>query len=152
MLDADQRKLYDYLDAHRDGATFVAATDSWSTAAPYIIATGQDFLPMGGFSGSVPEPTMATARHLVDAGDVHYFLLSTTGAGGYAAGRRGGAPTPTAAIAGWVRSTCAEVPSTEWGVPEVGVGASVVGRRPSGGFGAGGGFGRGSGASTLYWC
>jgi len=177
-LDTDQRKLYAYLDANRDGATYLAATDSWSTAAPYIMATGQDFLPMGGFSGSVPEPTMATARRLVAAGDLHYFLLAAPGAGGRGAGRRGGAASPTAAIAAWVRSTCVEVPSARWGV-SAGPGGAQAPTARSGAARSGAarvgaarpgpvavGFGRragasaptpggsvwGSGVSSLYWC
>jgi hypothetical protein len=147
-LTADQRKLADYLDLNRDGARYVAATDSWTTAAPYITATGQPFLPMGGFSGSVPQPTMAVVRHLVQAGDLHYFLLSTPGAGGFGMGRRGGSNSPTAPIAAWVRGACVEVPSSEWGVPDrnnlgrIGKAAPEASRAGVAGFGI----------STLYWC
>ena len=35
------------------------AVSSWSEASPYILATGQEVMPMGGFSGTVPAPTLA---------------------------------------------------------------------------------------------
>ncbi len=112
-LSADQRKLVDYLQAHRQGAKFIAATDSWNTAGPYIMATGQAFLPMGGFSGSVPQPTLAEVRHLVATGQLRYFLLGGGGGfgGGFGGGPgRGGSGGTVAAITSWVESTCTQVP------------------------------------------
>ncbi|MER7279217.1 glycosyltransferase family 39 protein [Dactylosporangium sp. NPDC000244] len=114
-LTADQRRLDDYLVAHRDGARYLAAATSWSAAAPYIMATGRPYLPMGGFSGSVPSPTLAGVQRLVARGELHYVLLSGAGEGrfGFRPGRTGGTTT---AIADWVRADCAAVPD------DVGVG------------------------------
>ncbi|GIF46003.1 4-amino-4-deoxy-L-arabinose transferase-like glycosyltransferase [Asanoa ferruginea] len=103
-LTAAQQTLVDYLEAHRDGARFVAATDSWTSAGSYIMATGLPFMPMGGFSGSVPQPTLAEVQSLVATGELHYFLL-----GGQRMGRGGGDSTITV----WVQSTCTTVPVTD---------------------------------------
>ncbi len=37
--------------AHRDGASYLMAVQSWSEASPYILYTGQEVLAMGGFTG-----------------------------------------------------------------------------------------------------
>jgi hypothetical protein len=56
------RHIYQYVSAHRKGARYLMAAQSWSQASPYILATGQEVLPMGGFSGLVPEPALARVR------------------------------------------------------------------------------------------
>ena len=40
-LSASERWLYDYLTAHRDGASYLMAVSSWSEASPYILSTLQ---------------------------------------------------------------------------------------------------------------
>jgi 4-amino-4-deoxy-L-arabinose transferase-like glycosyltransferase len=134
-LTGTERQLYRYLTAHQDGAGYLLAVQSWSQASPYILATGQEVMPMGGFSGSVPEPTLAQARHLVATGQLRYFLL---GAGGGLAGPGGGQAGGTRqAVTSWVESACRTVPARDYG----GI-TSAVG---TGGFGAGS-------AGTLYEC
>jgi len=64
---------------------------------------------MGGFSGSVPEPTLARVRQLVATGQLRFFLL---GAGGAGPGGRGSA---AAQLASWVESSCAAVPGQDYG-------------------------------------
>jgi hypothetical protein len=116
-LTAGQRRTYEYLAAHRGGAQFLAATSSWRTAGPYIMTTGAAILPMGGFSGTVPNPTLAAAQGMVDRGELHYFLLAGEGGGvgpggvGRDSADRGAAGE----IADWARSTCAPVPAEEFG-------------------------------------
>jgi len=116
-LTSAEQSLDDYLLAHQDGAEFVAATESWTTAAPYITATGQAFLPMGGFSGSVPEPTLARVKQLVAQGDLRFFLLSGSGAG--QGGRLGGPGASTgstdSSIASWVTSSCTKISASAYG-------------------------------------
>jgi hypothetical protein len=116
-LTSAEQKLYDYLSAHRDGASYLMAVSSWSEAAPYIIATGQEVMPMGGFSGSVPSPALAAVKHLVQAGQLKFFLVSDagtgTGAGLGALGGGGGVAAVT--IDAWVRSACTVVvPATDY--------------------------------------
>ena len=119
-LTAQQQALLSYTEAHRDGATYLFATTSWSTASPYIMADGADVLPMGGFTGEVPSPTLAQVQQDVTAGKLHYLLLSGSGgAGGFAGfggfGGGGGASTPSTAVANWVRSACSVVPAQSYG-------------------------------------
>ena len=93
-LSAAEQRIYDYVSAHRDGAGYLMAVGSWDTAAPYIVATGQEVMPMGGFSGTVPEPTLAKVQDLVRTGQLRFFLIDGTGGrrrgGGFRARRPGG--------------------------------------------------------------
>lgn len=111
-LDANQQRLVDYLRAHRDGATFLFATDSWSAASPYITATGEKVMPMGGFSGSVPQPTLAQVKALVAAGKLHYILLSGERIGRGPGSANGGTVSE---ISGWARSACTTVAPSDYG-------------------------------------
>jgi len=110
-LTSSEKQLYDYVTAHRDGAAYLFAVSSWETASPYIEATGQEVMPMGGFSGSVPEPTLARVQQLVTTGQLKFFLLSGTG-GGFA--RSGGSST-VSTIESWVEKTCSTVPAADYG-------------------------------------
>jgi hypothetical protein len=111
LTPAEQR-LYDYVSAHRDGASYLMAVGSWETASPYILATGQEVMPMGGFSGTVPSPTLAAVKDLVRTGQLRFFLISGVGAGG-GAGFGGGGST-AATIDAWVRSACTAVPAADY--------------------------------------
>jgi hypothetical protein len=108
-LDAAESSLMAYLAAHRDGARYLVATESWGAASPYILAEGAPVLPMGGFSGDAdfPQPQQFTA--MVRSGEVRYVLLTGRGmhamGGGALSGTRppaGGAATSgiTSAVAG----------------------------------------------------
>jgi 4-amino-4-deoxy-L-arabinose transferase-like glycosyltransferase len=110
-LTSSEKQLYDYVTAHRDGAAYLFAVSSWETASPYIEATGQEVMPMGGFSGSVPEPTLARVQQLVKTGQLKFFLLSGTG-GGFGGG---GASSTVSTIESWVEKTCSTVPAKDYG-------------------------------------
>lgn len=75
-LTAAEKGIYGYVSAHRGGASYLMAVASWTEASPYILTTGQEVMPMGGFSGSVPEPTLAKVQQLVRGGQLRFFLLS----------------------------------------------------------------------------
>jgi 4-amino-4-deoxy-L-arabinose transferase-like glycosyltransferase len=115
-LTGTERALYDYLRSHRDGAKYLMAVQSWTEASPYIVATGQEVLPIGGFSGSVPEPTLAHFRDLVRTGQLRFVLLDGASgnlAGG--AGPGGGSGRSQAdLIASWVERTCSKVPAKDY--------------------------------------
>jgi 4-amino-4-deoxy-L-arabinose transferase-like glycosyltransferase len=115
-LSAGEQQLYAYLMAHRDGAGYLMAVQSWSQAGTYITATGQEVLPMGGFSGSVPEPTLARVKQLVASGQLRFFLLGAGGGfgGGFGPGTGAGG-SEVQQIASWVESSCAVVPATAYG-------------------------------------
>jgi hypothetical protein len=115
-LTTAEQRLYDYVSAHRDGASYLMAVGSWEEASPYILATGQEVMPMGGFSGTVPSPTLAAVKHLVSTGQLRFFLISGTGAGaglGAGAGVGGGGDT-AATIDTWVESACKAVPTADY--------------------------------------
>ena len=65
---------------------------------------------MGGFSGTVPVPTLAAVKRLVSTGQLKFFLTSGTGSGG---GIGGGGST-AATIDAWVESACKVVPAADY--------------------------------------
>jgi 4-amino-4-deoxy-L-arabinose transferase-like glycosyltransferase len=54
------------------------ATQTAALAAPFIWASGREVLPIGGFTGTIPEPTETALRRLVRTGVVSTFLQSPT--------------------------------------------------------------------------
>jgi 4-amino-4-deoxy-L-arabinose transferase-like glycosyltransferase len=66
------KRLIDYLEAHRDGAKYLVAADSSMTAAPLILATHQLVITVGGFSGQDPAPTATQLEQLVSSGQLRY--------------------------------------------------------------------------------
>jgi hypothetical protein len=111
-LTSAEQRLYDYVSAHRDGASYLMAVSSWEEASPYILTTGQEVMPMGGFSGTVPSPTLAAVQHLVRTGQLRFFLISGTVAGAGSARASGGSTAAT--IDAWVRSACTAVPTADY--------------------------------------
>jgi 4-amino-4-deoxy-L-arabinose transferase-like glycosyltransferase len=109
-LTSAEQRLYDYVSARRDGASYLMAVESWETASPYILATGQEVMPMGGFSGTVPSPTLAAVKDLVRTGQLRFFLLSGAGAGA----ALGGGGSASTAIDAWARSACTPVPAADY--------------------------------------
>lgn len=103
-----RRRLDIYLSEHRDGRTYLAATSSWRTAGQFIVPTGHPYLPLGGFTGAAPFPTLAGVQRMVAAGELRYFVLG--GADGI-----GGNDTESYRITSWVLATCATVPPAEHG-------------------------------------
>ncbi len=57
------------------GTPIAMAADSSILAAPYILATGREVLPIGGFQGGIPSPSLARLRHYIDSGEVRAFLV-----------------------------------------------------------------------------
>jgi 4-amino-4-deoxy-L-arabinose transferase-like glycosyltransferase len=53
----------------------VLATDTSTLAAPYIYYTGREILPIGGYLGGVPYPSLAQLREDVAAGRLRAFLI-----------------------------------------------------------------------------
>ncbi|HEY2277874.1 MAG TPA: glycosyltransferase family 39 protein, partial [Streptosporangiaceae bacterium] len=111
-LTSSEKAIYNYVSAHRDGASYLLAVSSWETASPYIEATGQEVMPMGGFSGSVPEPTLAHVEQLVKSGQLKFFLLD--GAGGGGGFGAGGSGSTVSTIESWVEKTCRTVPANDY--------------------------------------
>ncbi len=146
--------LLAYLRAHREGAKFLVAVDTDPLAAPTIAHTGEAVMPMGGFLGSDPAPTVSGLAALVRSHALRHVLLLGGGASGGSLISALAAP-----IAGerdaWVRHSCTLVPAAKYGggsglvsllgqaapggAPGVpGVGGAATGGAPASPFGAGG--------------
>jgi len=82
-----------------DSYTWVAATTGAENAARYQLSTERSVMPIGGFSGSDPSPTLAQFQAYVSAGKIHYFIASTSGPGG---GGFGGRDEGSSSISTWV--------------------------------------------------
>ena len=64
------------IEAVKNGAPDLMATQTSVLAAPLIFATGQEVLPIGGYTGTIPEPTVANLRSMVAAGTFHLVLVA----------------------------------------------------------------------------
>jgi 4-amino-4-deoxy-L-arabinose transferase-like glycosyltransferase len=82
-----------------DSYTWVAATVGANNAAGYQLATERSVMPLGGFNGSDPSPTLAEFQADVTAGKIHYFISG----GGF--GRSSGGSSASSEISSWVTST-----------------------------------------------
>lgn len=60
------------------GSRYLAAAYTSALASPLIYASGKEFLPIGGFDGRTPVPSVATLRADVASGAVHTVLLVPT--------------------------------------------------------------------------
>jgi hypothetical protein len=80
--------------------TWVAATVGANNAAGYQLATQLPVMPIGGFNGSDPSPSLAQFQAYVAAGKVHWFLGGGSGFGGSSGGSNA-----SSSIASWVALT-----------------------------------------------
>jgi hypothetical protein len=67
-------ELISYLKANRGNSKYLVAVFGAQTAAPIITATGESVLPIGGFDGSDPAPTLEQFKKMVASGEVKYVL------------------------------------------------------------------------------
>ena len=58
------------------GTTYVFATHSALIASPFIFGTGKEILPIGGFTGLAPEPTVAQLSQDVASGQLRFVLAN----------------------------------------------------------------------------
>lgn len=86
------------LTADASTYTWAAATIGSQTAAGYQLGTGAAVMPIGGFNGSDPSPTLAQFQAYVTAGRIHYFI-----AGGRMGGSNGGSDV-SSRIQQWVEA------------------------------------------------
>lgn len=103
LLDAAQpgSTLTALLKNGADGYSWVAAAVGSNTAAGYQLASGAAVMPVGGFNGSDPSPTLAQFQADVAAHKIHYFIGG--GRGGF--GNQMGGSQAASEIASWVSST-----------------------------------------------
>lgn len=89
-----------------DSYTWVAASVGSNSASGYQLATGKPVMPIGGFNGSDPSPTLVEFQKLVRDGRIHYFIGGGAGGGMGGGGMRGmGGSNASQAIATWVEQT-----------------------------------------------
>ncbi|MDH2443255.1 glycosyltransferase family 39 protein [Amnibacterium sp. CER49] len=79
--------------------TWAAAAIGSQNAAAYQLASGEAVMPIGGFNGSDPSPTLAGFQADVAAGKVHWFIAS-----GMRGGSANGGSDAAARIATWVEA------------------------------------------------
>lgn len=77
--------------------TWVAATTGSQNAASYQLASEQAVMPIGGFNGSDPSPTLEQFKEYVAEGRIHYYI----GGGGLGGNQLGGSNSANE-IAEWV--------------------------------------------------
>lgn len=84
--------------------TWVAATVGANNAAGFQLATQESVMPIGGFNGSDPSPTLAQFQQYVAEGKVHYFIAGGLGVQGRVRQGMGGSDAAQE-IAAWVEET-----------------------------------------------
>jgi 4-amino-4-deoxy-L-arabinose transferase-like glycosyltransferase len=89
--------LTSLLKADASTYTWAAAAVGSNSAAGYQLATGEAVMPIGGFNGSDPSPTLAQFQADVSAGEIHYFI-------GGGVGRSNGGSSASGDIATWVEA------------------------------------------------
>ena len=58
------------------GSPYVMAVYTSAVASEFISASGKEFLPIGGFTGSIPEPTINQLEGMIRANKFHLVLLT----------------------------------------------------------------------------
>jgi 4-amino-4-deoxy-L-arabinose transferase-like glycosyltransferase len=114
-LTMQTQAIADYATAHGAGAAYLLAVPSWVQASRFILATGREAMPLGGFSGTVNTPTLSRVQDLVRGGKLRFFYFGWFGGPGL-----GGADLSAGtvgAIVAWVQGTCAKVPADAYGNP-----------------------------------
>lgn len=71
-------KLLSYLNAHRAGAYYLAATSDSVESAPLILLTSSPIMTMGGFSGNDPILSIEALQRLIKSNKVRLFLLPSS--------------------------------------------------------------------------
>ena len=83
------------ISAGSSSYTWAAAAVGSNSAAGYQLATGLAVMPLGGFNGSDPSPTLAAFEKLVASHQIHWFIGGTVGAAN-------GGSAAASSIATWV--------------------------------------------------
>ncbi|WP_412077335.1 ArnT family glycosyltransferase [Streptomyces xanthophaeus] len=105
------------LRADAEKYTWAAAGIGSQNAASYQLASGEPVMPIGGFNGSDPSPTLEQFQEYVKAGRIHYFIGQSGSNGQTEQGgengpgmRQGGGPGggTSSAIETWVKENYTE--------------------------------------------
>ena len=90
------------LESGAGSYTWVAAAIGSQNASGYQLATGAPVMPVGGFNGSDPSPTLTQFQQYVSARKIHYFIGGGEGGGPM---RSNGGSNASAQISAWVAAT-----------------------------------------------
>jgi hypothetical protein len=66
------------LEAARRGAPYLLATQTAAVASVFIYDSGQEALPIGGFTGTIPSPTLPQLRADIRQGRFHLVLAAAS--------------------------------------------------------------------------
>ncbi|MFD1533224.1 glycosyltransferase family 39 protein [Pseudonocardia aurantiaca] len=89
------------LEVDASSYKWVAAASGSNNAAGYQLATGDSVMPVGGYNGTDPSPTLAQFQQLVAAGQIHYFI----GGGMMMGGASASGSNQSKQISDWVAAT-----------------------------------------------
>jgi hypothetical protein len=70
----NQTSIAKVFEGLEHGAPYLMAVQSAAVASVFIDATGQEVLPIGGFSGTIPSPTLNQLKSDIRAGKFHVVL------------------------------------------------------------------------------
>jgi hypothetical protein len=76
MVSAQTGKTLKYLEANKGSAKYIVAVNTELSAAPYVTHTKQFVLPVGGFDGKDPNPTLVQFIHLIKSGQLRFAVSS----------------------------------------------------------------------------
>jgi 4-amino-4-deoxy-L-arabinose transferase-like glycosyltransferase len=62
------------LEAASRGVPYLMATQTSVLAAPFIYFSGREVVPIGGFTGTIPEPSLASLKYMIELNQVHIFV------------------------------------------------------------------------------
>ncbi len=57
------------------GSPYLMAVYTSAVASEFVSATGKEVLPIGGFSGTIPEPSVTQLEGMIRTGKFHLALL-----------------------------------------------------------------------------
>ncbi|MGY4711577.1 glycosyltransferase family 39 protein [Mycolicibacterium sp. CBM1] len=94
------------LSVDADDYTWVAATTGSMGASDYQLETGHSVMPIGGFGGGDPAPTLEQFEDYVNAGRVHYYYYNDDSSrpGMPAPGGQSGSRSESDKIRDWVKA------------------------------------------------
>jgi 4-amino-4-deoxy-L-arabinose transferase-like glycosyltransferase len=62
------------LEAANRGVPYLMAIQTSALAAPFIWASGREVVPIGGFTGTIPEPTLTALQDMIEQNQVRLFI------------------------------------------------------------------------------
>ncbi|AQY50651.1 ArnT family glycosyltransferase [Paenilisteria weihenstephanensis] len=134
-------KLIAYLEKNSSGTEFLFGTTDASTAAPYIIKTGESVMALGGFNGTDPILTVKELKQMIKDGKIKYFYLPSNNKGS------------SSDVVTWIKKNGTEVDSSEWSSETTSTADATTSATTSENMQGGGGMQGGAGGQsggTLY--